>query len=72
VVSEQISCLYISGERSEEGKKHSDICQVVSERDSVCILQMEEKAEEDRALEDSVLTVCKWTAVENVVIGTIR
>jgi hypothetical protein len=44
--------------------------QVVSERDSVCILQTEE-AKEDRALEDSVLTACRWTAVENAVIGTV-
>jgi hypothetical protein len=33
VVSELISCLYISGKRSEEEKEHSDTHQVVSERD---------------------------------------
>jgi hypothetical protein len=39
VVSEKISCLYISGNRSEEEKEYSDTHQVVSERERfLCFL----------------------------------
>jgi hypothetical protein len=42
VVSELISRLYISGKEENEELKHSDTHQVVSEWDSIFILQIEE------------------------------
>jgi hypothetical protein len=54
VVSELVlACIFQARKRGRKGK-HSDTHQVVSEWESVCILQTEEK--EDRALEDSVGT----------------